>query len=158
MDTKRFYIPNTGEDPKAEPFDPERGYDIRGNGMWTWRPPLTAEYKKAVVGETNIAPAPGIGLMCANPAQGAEVVFKVNGANIITSQTLRTEAVGKASVEISTNNGLSWQELAGKTSEGGVMSYALLKEVNACYEVLVKVKLAASSFGAKVHAPLPRMR
>jgi hypothetical protein len=82
--------------------------------------------------------------MCLNAAQEAEVVFKVGGANIITSQIIRTEAVGKASVEISTNNGLSWQELLGKTSEG-VTICPLLKEVNASYEVLVKVKLAAGA-------------
>ncbi|MFB3890860.1 MAG: hypothetical protein ACE15C_02425 [Phycisphaerae bacterium] len=148
VQTERFYIPNTGEDPKAKPFDPERGFNIRGNGVWTFRPPLTADaYKKAIISETNIAPAAGCGLMAVDTSKEAEVVFKVNAANVVTSARIQTEFFGKADVEISTNNGITWTKTAenevDQVNEHGKRTYLLLKEVNGAYELLIKVRMAA---------------
>ncbi len=147
VETANYYIPNAGEGPPEKAGDPERGFNIRGNGEWTWRVPLgAAEYKKSVVSETNIRPAAD-GLACANPAKDAEVVFRFTSANVITSQAIHTQAAGMVALEISTNNGLSWKALQGAGRGEGSMFYNLRSEVNGAYEVLVKAKLGA---GAKL--------
>ena len=139
----KYYVPN-GE----KQIDPETVHNrgLRGNGVWTFRPSLAAaEYKKFVVSESNIAPEPG-GLRCADPEKPSEVVFKINGANVITSQRILLGFTGIMNVAVSTNNGLAWTDVFKADSQGGEpVAVDLLKEVNGAYEVLIKVTLTPAT-------------
>lgn len=143
VDTQYYYIPNPGENPNGKPFDPERGLKIRGNGVWTFHPVLTAEaYKQSLYGQTNIAPAKDGGLTCAKTDQTAQAIFKINAANVIASQTIQAQTQGKVDFEISTNNGLTWTPAPADASQDGTVSCNLLQQVNGAYEVLLKTTLA----------------
>ncbi|HUV39274.1 MAG TPA: discoidin domain-containing protein [Planctomycetota bacterium] len=140
-----YFVPNRGRDP-------ERGLRIRGNGEWSWKPKLTAvDYRKSIVSETNIAADPLGGLRPLIPAQPAEVVFKVNAANVITSARVELDAVGEVSLEVSTTNGRTWQKVApadAAKNPPGRATYALLEEVNGAYEVLLKVSMKPAGAAA----------
>ncbi|MFB3892977.1 MAG: hypothetical protein ACE15C_13240 [Phycisphaerae bacterium] len=158
----RYYVPNPHLKPESttQPAtrprdlgDPESvnpRYYIRGNGIWAFRPDLSADgYKKAVYGETNIAPAEGGGLKCADATKPGEVIFKVSAANVIASQAITVESAKsdgeQPRTSISVNNGKDWKDLAVNYEEGkpkaAQVRHELLKEVNGKYEVLVKVAL-----------------
>ena len=104
-----FYVANEGKDPDFQ-------YHIRGNGLWRFRPELNKpEYLKQIHSSRNLAGGPN-GLRPAKAAETAEVIYKVQGANVITSQSLnarftRSTARDEASIAVSVNNGLSWTEV-----------------------------------------------
>jgi len=113
-----FFVPNHGKDPEAA----NTRYRIRGNGVWNYRPVLTTAQRSG------------------------DVVFKIDGANVITALKLRAALSGDSapsSIAISTLNGLSWQEV-WRGNEPSI-DRTLLKEVNGAYEVLVRVSVAAGS-------------
>jgi len=119
-----FYVPNNGKDPES--VNPR--YRIRGNGVRTWKPTL---------------PPNGVG--------AGETVFKVEGANVITSLAVkaafeRRAADDLAALAVSTTNGLAWQEVwkADKTGEVP-LDTKLVEPVNGAYEVLVKATLKGSA-------------
>ncbi|MFB3894388.1 MAG: discoidin domain-containing protein [Phycisphaerae bacterium] len=135
-----YYVPNNGWDPET----PNVRYHIRGNGVWKWRLPLTADqYKKAVISESNIAPAAGGGLMAVDTLKDAEVVFGVNAANVICSQTVELNASGKVSLAVSVNNGKDWKDVDLTAGEGGIQTAKMIEQINGAYQVLLKVHLAA---------------
>lgn len=116
--TADFFVPNSnGKDPEAV----NTRYRIRGNGVWKYKPTLSA------------AEASG------------ERIFKVNGANVITGLKIHAKLFGNnaketASVSVSTCNGLSWQPVwQGAVSGEQIVEQQLVKEVNGAYEVLVKI-------------------
>ncbi len=114
-----FFVPNNGKDPEAA----NTRYHIRGNGVWKYKPALTSKTRTG------------------------EVVFKIDGANVITAlkihaNLLRKNAGDLASVSVSTVNGLSWQEIWRGDSLGEqTLDRQLVQEVNGAYEVLVKFTL-----------------
>ncbi len=133
-----FFVPNSnGKDPEAA----NTRYHVRGNGIWKWKPNLFTDAMQV----SNLV-AMGIGGASAD--RPGEVVFKIDGANVITALKLRanffrTGAASIASVSVSTVNGLSWQEIWRGDSVGKqTLDRQLVKEVNGAYEVLVKVSLA----------------
>jgi len=141
-----YFVPNEGKDPEAA--NPR--YRIRGNGIRTWTPPLTAEGLSrnaySMSGLKAIEPA---GVEPAQAGQPGEIVFKVEGANVITSIAIQAELLVKgpddrAVVSSSTTNGGQWKELwrSDKPGEQAVQK-TLIKEVNGTYDVLVKVQLLA---------------
>ena len=151
VDTKRFYVPNTGEDPKVL-FDPERGYRLRGNGAWVFRPDLSpAGWKRAVQSDVSVVSLPPGRLQPAAAGRPAEVVFKLNSANVTTAMTLAADVFRKseddrAAVSVSTNNGLSWKEVWKAEGTGKVSATVeLLEEVNGAYETLIKVTMLAKA-------------
>jgi hypothetical protein len=96
-----YFTPN-GKTKDGKPNDPESAnprYKIRGNGVRTY-----------------------------TPAPAADGIYKVEGANVITSMTIKADSASK--VEISTNNGMTWS--------GAEVGKKLIDEVNGAYEVLVK--------------------
>jgi hypothetical protein len=116
--TAEFFVPNSnGKDPEAA----NTRYHIRGNGVWKYKPTLSA------------ADANG------------ERVFKVNGANVITALKIHAEVFGRtakdtASISVSTCNGLSWQQVwQGNPVGEQTIEQRVVKEVNGAYEVLVKI-------------------
>ena len=140
-DTPAFYVPNEGKDPEKL----NARYRLRGNGVWTFKPDLTPkEYEKAIHSATNIACAPGGGLHAADASAPAEVVFKVQSANVTTSQRLALASTRKSADDgirllVSTSNGLKWKE-AWRAEQVGRhdAEVRLQEEVNGAYEVLLK--------------------
>jgi hypothetical protein len=138
--------PHRGLDPESA--NPR--YHIRGNGIRTWAPPLTPAALAGVVysiaGAKAVEPA-GIAPMQAG-APG-EVVFKVEGANAITSLKIsaviaRQSAEDQAAMAISTTGGLDWQEVwKGGDKLDAPAEVKLRDQVNGCYDVLVKVTMQA---------------
>jgi hypothetical protein len=144
-----YFVPNEGKDPEAA--NPR--YRIRGNGLRTWNPPLTAaglaESAHAMAGVRATSPA---GVEPTEAGQPGEVVFKIEGANVITSMTIRAALVRRgqgdqAAISLSTTNGLQWTDVwtADKTGEVEIRATG---EVNGSYEVLVKVRLLGKTAAA----------
>jgi hypothetical protein len=143
-DSPDFFIPNGGKDPDDR-------YHIRGNGTWQFKPDLTAvDCAKEFHSAANITPGPN-GLTPITPGKPAEVIFKVQAANVITCQ--RIEAVfnragsdDEAAIAVSINNGLKWKEVWKAAATGDVVAQLeLADEVQGAYEVLVKVCLKAGT-------------
>lgn len=149
----KFYVPNQGKDPEAA----NRRYRIRGNGIWTFRPPLTpADYKESIHRQTNVEAMAPAGLQPAKAETPAEVVFKVQSANVATSQTIKAHIFRKtaqdaAAIAVSVNNGLTWKDVwtAEKTGKIPVM-LDLLEEVNGAYEILIRITMTAKSSSGDV--------
>ena len=144
--TKAHYVPNpppSGGDPEA----PNTRYKIRGNGSWTWSPDLTrGMINKSLIGANAVrCTDPGVAPTQADAT--GEVIFKVEGANVITSMTInatfvRRTAADVNAVSVSTNNGLTWLEVWRSTTTGeNPAQISMIDQVNAEYEVLVKVQL-----------------
>ena len=144
-----FYVPNNGKDP-------DKHYHLRGNGVWHFQPDLTsAGFAKESHSAKNITADPN-GLRPAQAGMPAEVIFKVEGANVITSQRItanfmRKSAEDQASLAVSVNNGLSWTEVWKADAIGDVPAeIKLLQPVNGAYEVLLKASLTAKASAADV--------
>ncbi len=148
---RAYYVPNEGKDPEA--VNPR--YGIRGNGVRTWSPPLTpaglAENAHAMTAVRAALPA---GVEPALAGQPGEVIFKIEGANVITSMTIRAGLLrhsqgDQAAISLSTTNGLRWKDVwaADKTGEIPAEIRAI-DEVNGSYEVLVKVRLLGKAAAA----------
>src|SRR4029079_11773146 len=91
------------------PRDPEgknTRYKIRGNGVRTWNNPTPIQ------------------------TSGDESIYKIEGANVITS--LKIDGSASALV-VSTDNGMNWKDVKSAPAK-------LIDEVNGAYEVLVKAK------------------
>ncbi len=142
--TPEYYVPNEGKDP--EQTNPR--YRIRGNGIRTFRPELTegslAEAACRISGCQMLDPC---GVAPSQTGEPGEIVFKVEGANVITHLRIKADFFRKtgddaASVFVSTTNGLTWSEVWKSETTGDVpLDLALGSEVNGAYEVLVKVLL-----------------
>jgi hypothetical protein len=140
-----FFVPNQGKDPEKV----NERYRICGNGLRTFSPALTeAAWKASAHAFTNLVSAKGGGVAPARAGEPGEIVFKVEGANVITCLRIQarlhrqtTEDVNR--IFISTVNGLAWKEV-GQTGQIGdaPLELRLVDEVNGAYEVLVKVVLA----------------
>ncbi len=134
-----FFVPNNGKDPEAA----NTRYRIRGNGVWTFKPNLPLD----AMGLNNLI-ALGIGgLAPALAKQPGEIVFKIDGANVITALKLRAKFFRKSAadaviISVSTVNGLLWREIWRSDAIGEqTLDQQFVKELNGAYEVLVKVAL-----------------
>lgn len=147
-DSPDYYIPNNGADPeKANPR-----YRIRGNGIRVFKPELTEdsllEAAWSLSGCRAVRPN---GVTPSQTSRPGQIVFKVEGANVIThlrikARFLRKAATDVASVSISTTNGMVWNEVWKSTDVGDIpLDLTLGSEVNGAYEVLVKVSLMAGN-------------
>jgi hypothetical protein len=114
-----YFTPN-GHDKSGKPLDPEAKnprYRIRGNGVRTYEPKLGGA--KLGTGER---------------------IFKVEGANVITSLKIGLE-LAMGTVSISTDNGMNWTEVHKADSSNATRTdLKLVEPVNGAYEVLVRVK------------------
>lgn len=142
--TAGFYVPNHGKDPET----PNERYRIRGNGIRVFTPTLTTgEWTTSVHGSSNVAAFEGGGVAPAQADQAGEVIFKVEGANVITSlrihgQCVRQTVADVNRIEVSAVNGLVWKTVWENDQTGETpFDLRLVDEVNGAYEVLVKVSL-----------------
>lgn len=153
-DEAGWYVPNVnGKDP--EKVNPR--YHLRGNGVWTFKPRLTAgEFGKVVHSSSRIHAVQPEGLAADTAGMPGEVIFKVQSANVTTSQSIvasffRKSAEDHAAISVSTNNGLKWQEVWKADQTGEFQArIALIEEVNGAYETLIRVQLNPRSNPADV--------
>lgn len=139
-----YFVSNDGRDPEAA--NPR--YRIRGNGVRTWRPPLTPSglARNAFAVSAVRATEPD-GVEPLEAGQAGEVVFHVQGANVITSMTISGELFRRtqqdaAEIAVSTNYGRQWTTVWKHESTGAATAQVkLIEPVNGCYDVLVKVRL-----------------
>jgi hypothetical protein len=143
----KYYVPNPGlESAIKDPEIVNTRFFIRGNGVWSYQPALTAEGLRAAYGARDIAAAGG-GLRPARAGQPAAVVYKIQSANVATGQIItagfsRKSADATARLSVSTSNGLHWKQVWQADRTGEVPArIELCGEVNGAYEILVKVEM-----------------
>ncbi len=143
---RSLYVPNNDKDPEA----PNRRYRIRGNGVWIFRPQLNADGLKAIHGISDCVPTKPFGVIPEKAGKTGSVVFKIQGANVITSISIKavllkaTEA-DLNSISVSTTNGLTWTPVWTNEKLGeSTANVDLTDEVNGAYEVLIRVVLMGS--------------
>jgi hypothetical protein len=139
-----YYVPNNGEDPEK----PNQRYRIRGNGIRTFEPDLIeGPLLEAAHSISNCKATAAAGIVPEKAGAMGEIVFKVEGANVITHLTIRADLQRKSSgdvtnISVSTTNGLTWREVVKNEKVGdNSVNLSLGKEINGAYEVLVKVSL-----------------
>lgn len=147
-DEPKYYVPNGGKDPESA----NRRYRLRGNGIWKFEPDLSpGAAEKAYQWATNVRSVPEGGVQPAVAGSPAEIVFKVQAANVATAQCLRAtifrdSAGDSASISVSTNNGRQWQTVWSASETGRIEADCDLQdEVNGAYEILVRVAMQAAS-------------
>jgi len=148
-----YYVPNNGDDPEK----PNTRYRIRGNGVRSFQPNLTEDsLQEAAHIISNCKAVEPAGVVPRKAGETGEIIFKVEGANVISHLIIKATVQRKnssdvTSISISTTNGLTWNEV-WKNGEVGdtAVNLALGKEVNGAYEVLVKVSLMGKDNPADV--------
>lgn len=139
-----YFVPNEGKDPEKA----NERYRIRGNGLRTFKPSLTeAGLKSSASRSSNIAVLKAGVVAPGQSGETGEVVFKIEGANVITGLKLRARFLRQTAgdenrISISTVNGLVWREVWHNEQTGETpVDLKLINEANGAYEVLVKVSL-----------------
>jgi len=146
-DARSFYIPNKGKDPEAA----NRRYRIRGNGVWQFRPALTADGLASACDLHGCRAAQNGGVVPTEAGEVGYAVFKIQGANVITSMNIEAKFSRKTSadlnrIEVSTTNGLTWNDVWTNDGTGECdADLELMDEVNGAYEVLVRVSLMGTA-------------
>jgi len=150
-DAPEYYVPNNGKDP--EKVNPR--YRIRGNGVRVFKPVLTeAALPEAVYSISGCRAVNPSGVAPSKAGEPGEIVFKVQGANVITHLRMKAGFVRKTaadavSVSTSMTNGLTWRQVWEGEGVGDVpLDLAVGQEVNGAYDTLVKVSLTAKANAA----------
>ncbi len=144
--SKEFYTPNKGKDPEAL----NKRYRIRGNGIWTFRPELTVDGLKSAYTVSNCVATEPFGVMPKQVGKAGSLVFKIQGANVITAVSIRTLLFTATkndlnSISVSTTNGMTWKTIWSNEETGETTAdIELVDEVNGAYEVLVCVTLRST--------------
>jgi hypothetical protein len=149
--TAAYFVPNEGKDPERV----NERYRIRGNGIRTFKPSLTTDALGTQASQLShvIAMNPS-GVAPARTAEPGEIIFKVEGANVITSLKIRARFFRKTSadlnrVTLSTVNGMVWNQVWQNEQTGETpIELHLVNEVNGAYEALVKVTLCGQAAAA----------
>jgi hypothetical protein len=143
----RYYVPNNGKDPDAI-----GKFKQRGNGVRTFKPALTSEgFPREAHSFANVRAANDGGIRPVQANAAGEIIFKLEGANVITGVTIhadfsRENERARAGLAISTTNGLQWTDVWTPGGNGDAQAQLdLVDEVNGAYEVLVKVALAGAA-------------
>ena len=150
-----YFVPNDHKNEKWHGKDGEASgprYHIRGNGIRTYSPSLAAQdLGESLYSSIATKPAEGGGLQPAKAGEMAEAIFSVEGANVITSMTIkaalrRQTADDVTSVSVSTTNGMQWKEVWRNDKTGEMPAeIKLIDEVNGSHQVLVKVQLLGNT-------------
>ena len=145
-----YFTPN----PLLGGADPEStcpGDHIRGNGIRTYAPDLSAAALARNVWSMEGVTAIATGVTPATAGKPGIVVFRVEGANVITSLKIHTQFAIKttadhATIAISTDNGMTWKDVYAAEQSGVQQSdLKLIREVNGTYDVLVRISLLGQS-------------
>ncbi len=133
--------------------DAANKFTLRGNGRWSFSPKLTPDaWSRAVYRSANVIPAEAGGLRPDAAGTPSEVVYKVQAANAITSQHIRaefarTDALATATISLSVNHGATWTDVGSVGTALGLvpLNLDLRDQVNATYETLVRLRMAADA-------------
>jgi len=143
-----YYVPNNGKDP--EETNPR--YRIRGNGIWTFKPTVSkVSLLNSIHSISNCKVINPVAVVPDKAGEIGEVVFKIEGANVITRLLIKAVLLRKTNTDInrlsiSTTNGLSWKQVWNNDKTGLTpINLNLVNEVNGSYEVLVKVALIGNA-------------
>ncbi len=140
-DGAEYFVPNNGKDPEKV-----SDFKIRGNGVCTFKPNL-AQLAKVAHSLNNVRAAAD-GVTTAKADAPGEVVFKIEGANVITSLKINAALAraNNAAIAFSTTNGLQWSEVWKSEPNGAAAAnLTLLNEVSGAYEVLIKITLTGQA-------------
>ncbi len=134
-----YYLPlENGKSPQ--------GLETSGNGLWVFAPDLTKESTlDDLYGSTNVAPSEA-GLTLADASRPGEVIFRVNGANIVTSSNARLglDLPGEediCSLAVSTDHGHSWTDVWQSEAAGEQTAEVSLDGVAGSHQFLVRFTL-----------------
>ncbi len=138
----------------ADPDDQHGLNNIRGNGLWNWRPDLTkADCRNLLYDDRGIETRSQMGMgPNLHPAMVGEptmAVFKLSAANVITSmrihgQGLRSKGDDVLRIKVSRSAGLQWTSVWASDSIGPQQFDLRLREaVAGVTECLVKVEMSA---------------
>lgn len=153
-ETEDYYRPTTGGN---DPDDTALGYDMRGNGRWEFTPDLTGtDYRRVLYSEVNTihrTEAGGTGPQVHPQAPGvsSQIIFKVNGANVITSATLHLEGVRSTAADdfavvVSRDAGINWEPLWDAPTGGAFVADVPVPAalIGGAWECLVRITLQAA--------------
>jgi hypothetical protein len=142
-----YFTPNRGKDPESV----NERYRIRGNGRRVWKPALDDTWQAHTHSYANMTKLSAGGVQPSQAKRTGDIIFKVEGANVITSLKIRASLYRETSadlnrISISLVNGLVWQEVWQNDQTGETpIELKLVDKVNGAYEVLVKVSLRGES-------------
>jgi hypothetical protein len=138
-----FYVPIANNKGGYDPEASNPRYHIRGNGIRTWTPPLTKDSLSTVAYNMTNVQATDAGVAAIDPAKPAQITFKIEGANVITSMKFHAgleKLNNHTSLAISNDEGRNWIYLAS-TDNTVPLNDKLLQNVNGNYSVLFRVNL-----------------
>lgn len=147
----KHYVPNHGKDPE-EIHDGKYRFGIRGNGQWQFRP-FAGDPLHSAHSATGVTAVEGK-LQPAAAGKPGEVVYKIDGANVIASLAIRGRIFRRGQddlvrISISATNGMTWQPVWTASGTGSQsISADLVGEVNGSYELLVKIELVGKAAAA----------
>ena len=147
-----YYVPNPpgpgGKDPEAA----APRYRIRGNGIRVYEPSLaSADLANSAYSMTGLVPASPYGVMPAKAGAPAEIVFRVEGANVITSMSVKADFTratdqDSSAILVSTDSGIRWNTVWTNPKTGSAPAdIKLIGPVNGAYDALVKVQLCGKA-------------
>ena len=131
-------------------IDSANRFGMRGNGRWIFTPKLTPDaWARAAYHSINIIPIDGAGLRPDVAGQTSEVIYKVQAANVITSQTIaaqfaHTDPAAAATLSVSVNHGATWADVAtlGATLGSAIpLTASLRTQVSGAYETLIRIRM-----------------
>jgi hypothetical protein len=149
-----YYVQRNGKSKDLETAQPR--FRIRSNGFRTFTPELVSSNLPGVIhSQKNMRAVEPFGLEPASATVPGEVIFNVEGGNVIASMTIKptlqkSSAQDVAKIYLSTSNGLKWDEVwsAGDATGEIKPSIPLIQEVSGAYDVLVKVELTGQASDA----------
>jgi hypothetical protein len=156
-DTRDYYRITRGGFA-GDPNDHAGIGNIRGNGRWTFTPDLsTIGYRTLMYTESGTVHRSedgGSGVRIRPAAEGvpAELIFKVNAANVVTSANIHLEGLYNTDgdgleVAISTDAGMHWTSVWKASTTGVINTDIPLSHtmVGGAFQYLVKIKMSAAS-------------
>ena len=158
-DDPAHYVPLDGKDPDDGRFG------LRGNGVRTLGPLVTGA--DLVAAAQSVAGLQPVGREALGPDRTGvpgEVVFRLEGANVITSVSLQANLhrggdADANAISVSTTNGLTWREVWRNDAVGDrSVDLTWTDEVSGSYEVLVKITLLGKAAAADAQLSNVRFR
>jgi hypothetical protein len=123
--------------------------------VWVFKPDLApGAYARSVHSAAHVRALSPAGLAPDAAGTPAEVTFKVQSANVTTSQAItatfrRKSAEDQVTVPVSMNNGLKWKEVWKAEETGTIRARIdLVEDVNGAYDTLIRVRLLARNDAA----------
>ena len=154
----RDYYRTTSGGFTGDPNDHVGIGNMRGNGRWIFTPDLsTPAYRMLIYTESGTVHRSedgdqGVQVRPKTAGAPAELIFKVNAANVVTSANIHLEGLRKndkdsLEIAISTDAGINWTPVWKASTTGTVNTDMALPHsmVGGAFQYLVKIKMLAAS-------------